>query len=575
MDEHQPSQPVRAGILSGALASPFLDLVWRTPALRRGAVVCVALALVSSAAEIAVALSLVPILASLGVAAGTDFGDFVSRVPPVAWLLLFAITATVRSGVNWFSAVQSVRSTQEIVVLLQTRLYRALATAHWDAVRRLSPPTITSALHTQTYDAGYGFSSMVQVIAAAFLVAGYMLSTIAVFPLMFLVLLVMLVLMWWLNARRSNRVLGLSEDYHDAQVELYQRYEDWVAISRISSLGVDSSKLADRFEAGTREAASHSVGFARSSAATRISYEAAVVAAILIGVPIAWWMETPPALLAFGLVVFVRMLPRAGAIQVGYQGLISAVAPVQAVDRLATQLELDPVAPPSDDSRLDWQQLRLCNVGIEDTVRDEGQHWILRDIDLELNHGDWLAMTGPTGAGKTTLADVMLMLVRADAGELSIDGRTVDETLASLWRNQAAYVPQDVVLFDATIRDNLRLYVPDASDTELIAALEQSAAEFVMADLPEQLDTRAGPGGRWLSGGERHRIGIARALLRKPGFLVLDEPTAALDTGTQAKLMDALAKLEHTMSVVLIAHRPELLKLADRVIEIEDGVVVS
>ena len=310
---------------------------------------------------------------------------------------------------------------------------------------------------------------------------------------------------------------------------------------------------------------------ARSSAATRISYEAAVVAAILIGVPIAWWLETPPALLAFGLVVFVRMLPRAGGIQVGYQGLVSAVAPVQAVDRLATQLELDPIVRPPEESPLEWKHLRLSSVGIEDTVRDEGRHWILRDIDLELNHGEWLALTGPTGAGKTTLADVMLMLVRADAGELSIDGRAVDEALASQWRDQAAYVPQDVVLFDATIRDNLRLYVPDATDAELVTALEQAAADFVMTGLPEKLDTRAGPGGRWLSGGERQRIGIARALLRKPGFLVLDEPTAALDTDTQSKLMDALAKLEHTMSVVLITHRPELKSLADRVIEIEDG----
>jgi len=94
-----------------------------------------------------------------------------------------------------------------------------------------------------------------------------------------------------------------------------------------------------------------------------------------------------------------------------------------------------------------------------------------------------------------------------------------------------------------------------------------------MTRLPEGLDTRAGPGGRWLSGGERQRIGIARALLRKPGFLVLDEPTAALDGETQERLMGALADLDHKMSVVLITHRPELLRLVDRVIEIEDGVI--
>jgi ATP-binding cassette subfamily C protein CydD len=143
--------------------------------------------------------------------------------------------------------------------------------------------------------------------------------------------------------------------------------------------------------------------------------------------------------------------------------------------------------------------------------------------------------------------------------------------LAGEWRYQSAYVPQDVVLFDASIRDNLRLYVPDATDAELEAALEQSAAQFVLTHLPEKLDTRAGPGGRWLSGGERQRIGIARALLKKPGFLVLDEPTAALDSDTQDRLMDALTGLKHAMSVVVITHRPELLRMADRIIGLEDG----
>jgi ATP-binding cassette subfamily C protein len=245
------------------------------------------------------------------------------------------------------------------------------------------------------------------------------------------------------------------------------------------------------------------------------------------------------------------------------------------VERLAEQLESDPIAPPGTSSPLDWRSLELSGIGVDDSVREGGRRWILRDIDLELEHGSWLGVTGPTGAGKTTLADVMLMLIRPHAGSLRLDGQTVDEPLASRWRNQAAYVPQDVVLFDASIRDNLRLYAPEATDDELLAALEQSAAGFVSERLPDGLDTRAGPGGRWLSGGERQRIGIARALLRKPGFLVLDEPTAALDADTQAKLMKALSNLDHRMSVVLITHRPELLELADRVIEIEDGRIAK
>ncbi len=555
----------------------LLATVRQTAALRRAASICVALAIFSSITEIAVAISLIPILTSLGVDAGDKVDNFVSQLPPAGWLVLFAIAAILRSALSWISSIQEQRGTQELVISLQTRLYRALSGAHWDAVRRVSPPALTSALQTQSYDAGYGFSSMVHGISALLLVIAYLISAAAVFPLVLPIILVLLAVMWLLNVRSSSRVYERSEDYQDAQTDLHQRYEDWVAISRISALGVDAGKLADRFDADARAAASHAIGFSHSYAATRASYEAAVVVAILIGVPVAWWLETPPALLAFGLILVVRILPRAGSIHSAYQGVLNALAPIRNIEQLAGQLENDPAIRGHGPATvpLAWNILELTGVGIEDKLRDEAQQWILRDIDLALKHGEWLGITGPTGAGKTTLADVLLMLLRPDAGHIQLDGAPVDEDTASRWRNQAAYVPQDVVLIDASLRDNLRLYVPDATDEELAAALKQAAADFVMTRLPEGLDTRAGPGGRWLSGGERQRIGIARALLRKPGFLVLDEPTAALDGDTQARLMDALANLDHTMSVVLITHRPELLKLADRVIEIEDGRRVS
>jgi ATP-binding cassette subfamily C protein len=539
--------------------------------VRRYGLVCIALSVLVSVFEIAVAVSLVPILDSLGIDAGGSVIGLFERIPPPGWLALFALAAAARSTINWQFSLQEELGTQNLIVSLQARLYGALAVAHWDIVRRTSPPEISSALHTKSYDAGYGFSSLVGVISATLLVIGYLISSAAVFPLALPALLIGLALIWRLNSGRDESVYEMSEDYGDAQTELQQRYEDWVAINRITSLGVNTGDLSDRFESGARTAAAHAIGFTKSSAATRVTYDIALVIAILVGVPVAWWLEAPPALLVFGLILFVRVLPRAASIQSGYQGVLNAIPPMRAIESLAERLEADAVQPFDEVEPIQWQVLTLVNLGIEDTVRDSGQHWILRDIDLELAHGEWIALSGPTGAGKTTLAEVMLMLLRPDAGLVRIDGDIVDEELAARWRHQAAYVPQDVVLFDASIRDNLKLYVPDASDEELGAALRQSAAEFVMERLPEGLDTRAGPGGRMLSGGERQRIGIARALLREPGFLVLDEPTAALDGNTQQKLMDALRNLDHRMSVVIITHRPELLKLVDRVIEIEDG----
>ncbi len=476
-----------------------------------------------------------------------------------------------RALTSWLSSVREDQHTQEMVVMLQSRVYRALAGAHWDTIRRLAPPRITSALQTQTYDAVYGFSAIVQVATATLLIGGYLLSTAFVFPLLLPGLLAILAAMWVLNRRRSGHVQTHAEDYVEATTELHQRYEDWVAISRLTSLGMDAGLLAGRFEADSRGAAAHAVSYARSRAATQMSYQLALIAGLLVGVPIAWYLETPPALLVFGLLAFIRILPRAAGIQVAYQEIVKAVAPLQAVERLAAELESDPVAPHSAEARIDWQSFELKDVSIAGTTGLDERRQIVRDVSLEFKRGEWLALSGPTGAGKTTIADTMLMLLRPESGSILIDGKEVDESLASAWRHQAAYVPQDVVLFDATIRENLRVLAPDSTDDDFTGALHMAAADFVTERLPDGLDTRVGPGGRWLSGGERQRIGIARALLRKPGLLVLDEPTAALDEGTQSMLMKALSELDHSMSLVLISHRPELLALADRVIDVEDG----
>ena len=230
------------------LASHFLDLIWRDEALRRRATICVVLALVAAGSEIAVTLALLPILASLGVDAGEELGSFIDRLSPAGWLVLFAAAAFVRSFVNWQFSVQDDRGFHELTVSLQTRLYRALSRAHWDAVRRISPPALTNALQTQAYSAGRGLQSLVQMTTAVLLVIGYLISAAFVFPLAMPLVSGDGLVTWRLNAGSSGRVLEHAEHYYAAQEDLHQRYEDWVAISRVASFGMDTSKLASRFE---------------------------------------------------------------------------------------------------------------------------------------------------------------------------------------------------------------------------------------------------------------------------------------------------------------------------------------
>ena len=173
-----------------------------------------------------------------------------------------------------------------------------------------------------------------QVVTATLLIIGYFVSAAWVFPLVLPVLLVLLAFMWLLNARHSDRVQTHSQDYVDATTALHQRYEDWVAISRIASLGVDSDNLADRFESGARKAASHVVSYTRSSAATQISYQLALVGAFssVCRSPGGWRRRQHCWFSACWLSFACCPVP---GIQVGYQGIINAVAPLQAIDRLA------------------------------------------------------------------------------------------------------------------------------------------------------------------------------------------------------------------------------------------------
>ena len=552
--------------------SNLLDFSRRFPALRREIIICVALSFVAAGAEIAVVMSLVPIMASLGVEAGSTLSGYVESAPRWAWLIVFGLATGTRSVARWSSNVREERATQDLVVALQSRLYGALTETHWDTVRRLAPPTITSALQTQSYEAGYGFGSLIRLIAAALLVIGYLISVSYVFPLALPVLVVALALMWWLNRTNAARVQAYSEDYVDAQTDLHQRYEDWVAISRISSLGLNANLLADRFESGARDAAGNAVGLSRTAAATQVSYDLVVVAGVLIGVPIAWWLETPPALLVFGLLAFMRVMPRAAAVQMSYYALINATAPLRSIERLTTELEKDKAATSDAGKTFRWHTIRLSGLGVEDTVREGGRRWLIQDVHLPLSHGEWLGLTGPTGAGKTTVAEVMLMLVRPDVrGDpdrwLGWSTRNLRETGVPRHPTCRRTLCCSMLRFGTILSSTCR--TRPTRNSELRCARRPPTSSWER--LPEGLDTRAGPGGRWLSGGERQRIGIARALLREPGFLVLDEPTAALDATTQTKLMEALAGLEHTMSVILITHRPELLRLVDRVYEIEDG----
>jgi ATP-binding cassette subfamily C protein len=200
---------------------------------------------------------------------------------------------------------------------------------------------------------------------------------------------------------------------------------------------------------------------------------------------------------------------------------------------------------------------------------------VLQALDLNLKAGKTIALCGPSGAGKSTLADLCLGMLQPTSGRVLLDQQPLANDSLAGWRQAVAYVPQDVFLFNDTLRRNLTFLAPAASDEELWQALASAAAKDLVKALPQQLDTVVGERGVRLSGGERQRIALARALLRQPSLLVLDEATSSLDSHNERLVRQAIDNLHGTMTILVIAHRLSTIRHADQIAVMQAGRIVQ
>jgi subfamily B ATP-binding cassette protein MsbA len=220
-------------------------------------------------------------------------------------------------------------------------------------------------------------------------------------------------------------------------------------------------------------------------------------------------------------------------------------------------------------------RIRFDNVSFSYAVHGELSREVLRDIDLEIRAGEIVALVGASGAGKTTLVNLVPRFFDVTGGRITVDGHDVREvTLASL-RRQVGIVTQETILFNDTVRNNIAYGQPDISNSAVISASQAALAHnFIMA-MPQQYNTVIGERGLKLSRGERQRLAIARALLKNAPILILDEATSALDTESEALVQSALQNLMAGRTVLVIAHRLSTVRRADRIVVLEAGTIVD
>jgi ATP-binding cassette subfamily B protein len=202
----------------------------------------------------------------------------------------------------------------------------------------------------------------------------------------------------------------------------------------------------------------------------------------------------------------------------------------------------------------------------------EADNWVLRHVTVTVEPGETLALVGSTGSGKSVLASLVSRLHDVTEGAIRIDGTDIREMSLPTLRKTVATAFEDPTLFSMSVAENLRLGAPDATNEEMAQAIDVAAAQFVY-DLPFGLDTRIGEQGMSLSGGQRQRLSLARAILAGPKILVLDDTLSALDVHTEAVVEEALRRVLHAVTGIVVAHRASTVLLADKVALLDDGVI--
>ena len=274
------------------------------------------------------------------------------------------------------------------------------------------------------------------------------------------------------------------------------------------------------------------------------------------------------------IVVFARLWPVFTGLQASLQQLASSLPAFESIERLQAE-----AGRASENLKPHAGKLALSR-GIE--CRDvsfryggEGEGDALDGIRLFVPANGMTAVVGRSGAGKSTLVDALTGLIRPQRGEVLWDGLPLGAVDVQALRNSIGYVPQDPYLFNGSIRANLTLLKPDATEAELWEALEFASAAAFVGKLPEGLDAEIGDRGVRLSGGERQRLVLARAMLRRPSILVLDEATSALDSENETVIQRALERLKGRATVIVIAHRLSTVRSADQVIVLDEGRIVQ
>ncbi|HJU41414.1 MAG TPA: ABC transporter ATP-binding protein [Vicinamibacterales bacterium] len=457
-------------------------------------------------------------------------------------------------------------------------LARYLGADYLFHVRRRSASLIEPVTRTSdiAYElcAGSAVNILAEVVTIAALAAVLIVSAPPVTLVSVAVVLALVAVPIVLTRRAWERIGETERAQHQQQLHLLQQ-----SLGAIKDVKVTGRQpfFEERFRALKRALGATKQRRLWSASVARLGVEASLVIAMLIVVFLVLRANVAGSAIVSVLALFAytgfRVVPSANRIMLNAGYMREAHPWIRAMDEDMRRLRLPAPRPFEPAPALLQSTLAFDDVSFQ---YEDSPAAALANVTFTIARGESIGIVGPTGAGKSTLVDVLLGLLTPTGGQVLIDG----EPLAGrerAWQRQVGYVPQDVYLLDDTLRRNIAFGIPDGAIDErrLAAAVTQARLDEVVMGLPQLLDTMIGENGARLSGGQRQRVAIARALYHDPSVLVFDEATAALDSQTEREITEAISNMHGSRTVVAIAHRLSTVKGCDRLIYLRDGRVIG
>lgn len=347
-------------------------------------------------------------------------------------------------------------------------------------------------------------------------------------------------------------------------------------IKEVKCYGIEENQI-DSLKKTTENTKNNLINFTKLQTRTTMLYKitAAIVISCLFYVALVI-IKIEPASLFILIYIFARLWPSFTSFQNNLQNVISMIPAFESLTGMMNSLKENAESDYRADNLLVDEKTPM------DVVFHNVSFQYQNDCEFELNELNFripdkkmTAIVGKSGAGKSTIVDLLLGLIKPTAGEININDTVLDAAKIKSWRKCTAFVPQDPFLLNSTIRENLLKFNPNVNENDIIQALKYASAWEFVVKMEKGLDTIIGDNGVRLSGGEKQRIVLARALLRKPRLLVLDEATSALDNENECKIQKAIENLSNMMTVVVIAHRLSTIVNAENIIVLSDGKIVE